>query len=177
MVTFTLTTGVMGLGELQSETSDRDPRSSFMTELAWLTWGVPSLPTCVSFVYPERFDRLGGSVGLPAEILFFGLLRPGLGRREAARVWWRFGSCAHRVVVVDRAVVVGHGQATSRLIRSRSIEQGASHRFRARLICIKWERERNSRPAFLPSPIGASLLNRYPFPFSRSRERVFTLFF
>ena len=71
LVTFTLTTGVMGLGELQSETSDRDPRSSFMTELAWLTWGVPSLPTCVSFVYPERFDRLGGSVGLPAEISFF----------------------------------------------------------------------------------------------------------
>ena len=41
---------------------------------------------------------------------------------------WCFGSCARRVVVVDRAVVVGHGQAMSRLIRSRSIEQGASHR-------------------------------------------------
>ena len=50
------------------------------------------------------------------------------------RVRWRFDSCAHHVVVVDRAVVVGHGQATSRLIRSHSIEQGASHRFRARIV-------------------------------------------
>ena len=44
---FTLMTGVTGLEELQSETSDRDPCSSFMTKSAWPTWGVPSLPTCV----------------------------------------------------------------------------------------------------------------------------------
>ena len=48
LVTFTLTTGVTGLGELQSETSDRDPSSSFMMESAWPTWGVPSLPTHLS---------------------------------------------------------------------------------------------------------------------------------
>ena len=72
---FTLAIGVTGLGELQSETSDRDPCLSFVTELAWPTWGVPSLPTCVG-VYPERFDRVGGSVGLPAEISF--LVSPGL---------------------------------------------------------------------------------------------------
>ena len=87
LVTFTLTIGVTGLGELQSETSNRDPRSSFVTESAWPTWGVPSLPTCVPVFYPERFDRLRGSVGLPAEISFFGLPRPGLGRQEAACVW------------------------------------------------------------------------------------------
>ena len=79
-------------------------------------------------VYPERFDQLGGSVGLPVEISFLASL--GLS--------WEAGS---RVVVVDCAIVVGHGQATSRLIRSHSIEQGASHRCRARLICIKWKRE------------------------------------
>ena len=59
-------------------------------------------------VYLERFDWLGGSLGLPAEISFFGLPRPGLGKRGAAHVRWRFGSYARRVVVVDRAVVVGH---------------------------------------------------------------------
>ena len=81
------------------------------------------------------------------------------------RVRWRFGSCAHRVVVVDRAVVVGHGQATSHLIRSRSIEQGASHQLRVRLICIKWRRERNFCCAVLPSPIGVSFLNRCSLSF------------
>ena len=48
LVTFTLTTRVMGLRELQSETSDRDLCSSFATESAWPTWGIPSLPACVS---------------------------------------------------------------------------------------------------------------------------------
>ena len=90
-------------------------------------------------VYPERFDRLRGSVGLLVEISSFGLPRPGLGKRETTRVRWRFGSCAHRVVVVDRAVVVGHSQATSRLIRSRSIEKDVSHQCWARLIYIKWK--------------------------------------
>ena len=48
LVMFTLMTRVTGLGELQSKTSDQDPCSSFMTESAWPTWGVPSLPTYVS---------------------------------------------------------------------------------------------------------------------------------
>ena len=65
-----------------------------------------------------------------------------------AHVRWRFGSCARRAVVVDHAVVVGHGQAMAHLIRSRSIEQGASHRFRACLICIKWKREKFLAPPF-----------------------------
>ena len=47
LVMFTLTTGEMGLGELQSETSDRDPCSSFMTESARPAWGGPLLPTYV----------------------------------------------------------------------------------------------------------------------------------
>ena len=44
---FTLMTGVTGLGELQSKTSDRDSCSSFVMESAWPTWGIPLLPTCV----------------------------------------------------------------------------------------------------------------------------------
>ena len=36
LIVFTLTTGVTGLGELQSEISDRDPCSSFEMESAWL---------------------------------------------------------------------------------------------------------------------------------------------
>ena len=95
-------------------------------DMAYMGHPFTSYP-CLS-VYPEQVDRLGGSVGLPVEISFFGLRRTGLGRREAAHVRWHFGSCAHHVVVVDRAVVVGHGQTTSHLIRSYSIEQGASHR-------------------------------------------------
>ena len=91
-------------------------------------------------VYPERFDELGGSVGLSEEISSFGLHRPSLGKQEATHVWWRFDSYARHVVVVGHTVVVGHGQAMSRLIKSRSIKQRASHRFRARLICIKWKR-------------------------------------
>ena len=69
------------------------------------------------------------------------------------RVRWRFDSCAHHVVVVDRAVVVGHGQATSRPIRSRSIEQGTSY------LHLMKEREK-SRPIVPASLIGASLRNR-----------------
>ena len=44
----TLVTRVVGFEELQLEMSDRDPHSSFMTELAWPTWGVPLLPTYLS---------------------------------------------------------------------------------------------------------------------------------
>ena len=41
----TLMTRVMGFEELLSDMSDQDPRSSFVTELAWPTWGVPLLLT------------------------------------------------------------------------------------------------------------------------------------
>ena len=37
-------------------------------ESAWPAWGAPSLPTCISGVGTERFDRLRGAVGLSAEI-------------------------------------------------------------------------------------------------------------
>ena len=158
---FTLMTGVTGLREHQSEMYDQDPCSSFMMESAWPTWGVPLLPTYLSVCFSEPFDRLRKADGLSWWRSRFGFFKSRLGMRRAAYVWWRFGSYARHVVVVDHAVVVGHGQATSHPIRSRSIEQGASHRFRARLICIKWERERNSCSAVLPSPIGASFLNHY----------------
>ena len=124
---FTLTTGVMRLGELQSETSDRDPCSSFLMESAWPTWGVPLLPTYVSiWILSDSIDS-GARWSLPVEISFWVFPRSGLGKWGATHVRWCFGSYARRVVVVDHAVVVGHGQATSRPIRNRSIEQGASY--------------------------------------------------
>jgi len=80
---------------------------------------------------------------------------------------WRFGSCARRAVVVGCVVVVGHAQATSHPIRSRSIGQGTSHRsgrvssVRVRLICIKWERERVFCSAVSSFPIGVPSPNCY----------------
>ena len=44
----TLMTRVTGFEELLSDMSDQDPRSSFMTESTWLTWGVPLLLTYLS---------------------------------------------------------------------------------------------------------------------------------
>ena len=60
----TLMTRVTGFEELQSEMSDRDPCSSFMTESAWPVWGIPLLLTYLSVFYPERFDRLKRPDGL-----------------------------------------------------------------------------------------------------------------
>ena len=37
-------------------------------ESVWPAWGAPSLPTCISGVDTERFDRLRGPVGLSVEI-------------------------------------------------------------------------------------------------------------
>ena len=54
----TLMTRVTGFEELQSEMSDQDPCSSFMTELAWPTWGIPLLLTCLLMCFSELFDRL-----------------------------------------------------------------------------------------------------------------------
>ena len=51
----------MGFEELQSEMFDWDPCSSFVTESAWPSWGVPLLLTCPSVCFPESFDRLLGS--------------------------------------------------------------------------------------------------------------------
>ena len=51
LIVFTLSTGVTGLGELQSKMFDRDPCSSFMMESAWPLWGVPLLLTCLSVFF------------------------------------------------------------------------------------------------------------------------------
>ena len=60
----TLMTRLTGFEELQSEMSDWDPCSSFMTELACPTWGVPLLLTCPSVHLSEPFDRLKKPDGL-----------------------------------------------------------------------------------------------------------------
>ena len=44
----TLMTRVMGFEELLSDMSDQDPLSSFMTESAWPTGGIPLLLTYLS---------------------------------------------------------------------------------------------------------------------------------
>ena len=44
----TLMTRVTGFEELLSDMSDQDPRSSFLIELAWPTWGIPMLLTYLS---------------------------------------------------------------------------------------------------------------------------------
>ena len=54
----TLMTRVMGFEELQSKMYDQDPCSSFVTESAWPTWGVPLLLTCPSVCFSELFDGL-----------------------------------------------------------------------------------------------------------------------
>jgi len=72
---------------------------------------------------------------------------------------WRFGSYARRVVVVDHAVVVGHGQATFLLIRSHSVGLSTSQQSGHVLSTLN-EKERNSCPIVLASLIDASFHNR-----------------
>ena len=88
--------------------SDRDLCSSFVTESVWPIWGIPLLLTCLSvFILSDSIDSGGPMVSLGGDfILCFS--RSGLGKRGATRVWWCFGSHARHVVVVGRAVVVGH---------------------------------------------------------------------
>ena len=65
LIVFTLTTGVTGLGELQSETSDQDPCSSFETESAWPAWGaLRFLPVSQVLILGESID-LGGRLISP----------------------------------------------------------------------------------------------------------------
>ena len=121
-------TRVTGFGELQLKMSDRDLCSSFMMESAWPIWGVPLLLTYLSvFILSDSIDS-GGPMVSPGGDLVLGFSRSSLGKGGAARVRWRFGSCARCAIVVGRAVVVGHAQAMSCLIKSHSIEQGTSHR-------------------------------------------------
>ena len=91
-------------------------------------WGVPLLLTYLLVSILSDWIDSGGPMISPGRDLILGFSRSGLGKQGAARVWWRFGSCARRVVVVGCEVVVGHAQATSRPIRSRSVGQGTSHR-------------------------------------------------
>ena len=68
LIVFTLATRVTELGELQSETSDRDPCSSLGTESAWPIWGVPSLPTC-ALAFPLS-DSIGSGGRLVSQRRF-----------------------------------------------------------------------------------------------------------
>ena len=115
LVMFTLMTGMTGLGELQSETSDRDPCSLFVTELAWPTWGIPSLPTCVSVFILS--DSIGSGDRLVSQQRFRFLVSPVLawGSREPP-------ACGDALVFVPgHAIVVGHTQAMFRFARRRSV--------------------------------------------------------
>ena len=154
-------TQVMGFEELLSDMSDRDPRSSFMTESAW-PHGASLCSLPVSWCLPEPSDRLRKPDGLSwVEIPWLGLSKSYLRRRRPACAWWCFGSCARR------AVVVGHTQAMSRLTRRRSIGQGASHRSGRILsypIRIEWGKGEGFSPSsFHLSPITAPFPTNVPF--------------
>ena len=86
LVMFTLMTGVTGLGELQSETSARDPCSSFVMESAWPTWGVPSLHTCVLVFILSNLIGSGDQLVSRQRFCFWSL-RSVLGKWGATRVW------------------------------------------------------------------------------------------
>ena len=153
-------TRVLGFEELQSEMSGRDPCSSFMTESAWPTWGVPLLLTCLSVFYPKPFDRLRKPDGLSwVEIPWLGLSKSHLGRGRATCAWWCFGSRTRCVVVV------GHTHATSRLTRHHSIGQGASHQsgcIPLYPIRIEWGKgEGFSTPVISPFPDRRAFPNCY----------------
>ena len=94
----TLMTRVTGFEELQSEMSDRDLCSSFVTKSAWPTWGVPLLLTYPSVCFPKPFDRLLGSPMVsPGGDPIFGFFQvpPGEaeGRLHAVVLWFLCPAC------------------------------------------------------------------------------------
>ena len=120
----TLITRVTGFGELQSEMSDRDLCSSFMMKSAWPTWGVPLLLTYPSVCFPKPFDRLLGSpmVSPGGDPVVWVFPSPTWGGGESPACGDALVFCA------QRAVVVVHTQAMSRLTRRCSVCQCAPHR-------------------------------------------------
>ena len=99
-----------------------------------------------------------------------GISKSRLGRWRATRVWWRFVSHARH------AVVVGHTQATSCLIRSCSVGQGTSYRS-GRVSSALNGKESVFTPLFHLSRSARPPLTFVPFSLSRRREKVFALFF
>ena len=127
LVMFTLTIGVRELGELQSETSDRDPCSSFVTESAWPTWGIPLLVTCLSVFFLSRSIDLGSPMVSPGGDPVLGFSKSCLGMRRAACVWRCFGF--HAQSCDSGGPYPGHVspcQATFRLTRRCFVSQCAS---------------------------------------------------
>ena len=121
-------TRVTWFGELQSKMSDRDPCSLFMMESAWPTWGIPLLLTCRSECLSEPFDRLRKPDGFSQRRSCFGFFQVLPGDAESrlcvVALWFLCLVCGSGW----HAVVVGHTQATSHLIKSRFVGQGTSHR-------------------------------------------------
>ena len=134
--------------------------------------GVPLLLTYLLVCFSEPFDRLRKPDGLSWwRSRFWVFSRSILGKWRAAHVRWRFGFRARHTDVVDHAVVVGHGQATSRLIRSHFIVLGMSCRSGGVPSTLNGkEREILARPFCLPR-LARPSPTAIPFPLSRSRER------
>ena len=155
---------------------DRNPCSSFVTESAWPTWGIPLLPTCPSVCFSEPFDRLRKPDGLSWQRSRFGFFqvppREAESRLRAVVLWLLCPACGSGW----RAVVVGHAQAMSSLIRRRFIGQGASHRSGCVPSALNGK-ERVFRSAISSFPIGVPSPTAAPFSLSRRREKVFALFF
>ena len=84
---FTLTTGVTGIGELQSENIRPGPMLVVRDRVSMAYMWHPSLPTYVSvWILSVSIDS-GVGWSLTEEISFFGLPRPGLGKWGAACSW------------------------------------------------------------------------------------------
>ena len=83
--------------------------------------GCPFAPYLSLGVILSRSIDLGSPMVSPGGDPVLGFSMSRLGMRRAACVQWRFGSYARLAVVVGRAVVVGHAQATSHPIRSQSV--------------------------------------------------------
>ena len=129
-----------------------------------------SLPVSRSLPWVNRSTQ-GVRRFLPAEISLLGLSRSGLGRRGVICVRWRFGFCARRVVVVDRAVVVGHVPVTSHLIRSCFIMLGMSRRLGGIPSALNGKEREILTPPFCLPQLARPSLTVIPFLLSRSGER------
>ena len=118
----------------------------------------PFAPYLSLGVYPERFDRLRGPMVSPGGdlVLCFFQVWPGEAgsHPRAVVLWFLCQACGSGWSCGSGGPCLGHILSDQEPYRrARQVSS-----VRARLICIKWERERVSRSAILPSPIGM------PFP-------------
>ena len=98
---FTLTTRVTGLEELQSENVRPGPVLVVRDRVGMAYMGRPFAPYLSLDVFLSCSIDLGSPMVSPSEDpVVLGFFKSRLRRQRVACMWWRFGSYAHRVVVV-----------------------------------------------------------------------------